>query len=187
MIAADIKDIDKAEEAVKKGVGSVQLQWGSFSKEDTKKITSELQALAELSRFPPLFIGTDYEGGSVYVPTTLGLLELPTNMMLGAADDANKTSILFYLAGEELMSAGINAAYGPVLDINTNPENPIIGIRSLGSDPYRTARLGAAIIDGFKAAGVFTAAKHFPGHGAADKDTHKDMPVINMLIYHITI
>jgi beta-N-acetylhexosaminidase len=122
----------------------------------------------------------DYEGGSVYTPITLGLLELPTNMMLGAAADENNTATLFYLAGKELKRAGINMAFGPVLDINTNPKNPIIGIRSLGSDPLEASRLGGAIINGLKAAGVIAVAKHFPGHGAASQDSHKTLPEISI-------
>jgi len=178
IVAADASDFSAATAAVRAGLGGVQLQWGSFSLEDTRKLTGTLQAGAAAAGFPPLFISVDYEGGSVYAPTTLGLLELPTNMMLGAADDENNTATLFYLAGKELKRAGINMALGPVLDINTNPKNPIIGIRSLGSDPASAARLGGAIINGLKAAGVIAVAKHFPGHGAASEDSHKTLPEI---------
>ncbi|MCM2267291.1 MAG: glycoside hydrolase family 3 protein [Elusimicrobiales bacterium] len=173
--AADAADISTVTAAVKAGLGGVQLQWGSYSLEDTRRLTAALQ---EAAPGAPLFIAVDYEGGSVYVPTTLGLLELPTNMMLGAAADENNTATLFYLAGKELRRAGINLAFGPVLDVNTNPKNPIIGIRSLGSDPEQAARLGGAIINGLKAAGVVAVAKHFPGHGAAAQDSHKTLPEI---------
>lgn len=178
IVSADAADISAAAAAAGAGLGGVQLQWGSYSLEETREITEILQEKARTAGSPPLFIAADYEGGSVYVPTTLGLLELPTNMMLGAADDENNTATLFYLAGRELKRAGINMAFGPVLDINTNPKNPIIGIRSLGSDPAKTARLGAAIINGFKAAGVIAVAKHFPGHGAASEDSHRTLPEI---------
>lgn len=181
IIAADSSDIAAATAAAKAGLGGVQLQWGSYSLEDTRALTASLQeAAAGSAQGTPLFIAVDYEGGSVYVPTTLGLLELPTNMMLGAADDENNTATLFYLAGKELRRAGINLAFGPVLDINTNPRNPIIGIRSLGSDPAAASRLGGAIINGLRAAGVIAVGKHFPGHGAADLDTHKTMPEIRL-------
>ena len=180
VVSADAADISKATAAARAGLGGVQLQWGSYSLEDTQKLTAKLQEEAAAAGTPPLFIAVDYEGGSVYVPTTLGLLELPTNMMLGAADDENGTASLFYLAGKELRRAGINMAFGPVLDINTNPKNPIIGIRSLGSDPAAASRLGGAIINGLKAAGVIAVAKHFPGHGAAEKDSHKTLPEISI-------
>ena len=175
MTAADASGLAAARRDVGAGLGGVQLQWGSYSLEATRRLTETLQAGASV----PLFIGVDYEGGSVYVPTTLGLLELPTNMMLGAADDENNTATLFYLAGKELRRAGINMAFGPVLDVNSNPRNPIIGIRSFGSDPAEAARLGGAVISGFKASGIIAVAKHFPGHGAASQDSHKTLPEID--------
>ncbi|OGR41889.1 MAG: hypothetical protein A2X35_11300 [Elusimicrobia bacterium GWA2_61_42] len=178
IVSADAADISAATAAARAGLGGVQLQWGSYSLEETRRLTETLQASA--TGYPPLFIAVDYEGGSVYVPTTLGLLELPTNMMLGAAADENNTATLFYLAGKELRRAGINMAFGPVLDINTNPKNPIIGIRSLGSDPLAASRLGNAIINGLKAAEVIPVAKHFPGHGAASQDSHKTLPEISV-------
>ena len=181
MVSAEAADVSTAAAAARAGLGGVQLQWGSYSLEETRKLTEKLQAEASASPSgTPLFISVDYEGGSVYVPTTLGLLELPTNMMLGAAADENNTATLFYLAGKELKRAGINMALGPVLDINTNPKNPIIGIRSLGSDPAQAARLGGAIINGLKAAGVIAVGKHFPGHGAALQDSHKTLPEISL-------
>ncbi|OGR66352.1 MAG: hypothetical protein A2X30_10535 [Elusimicrobia bacterium GWB2_63_16] len=181
IVSTEASDIAVASAAAASGVGGIQLQWGSYSLEETRKLSETLQAAAARSPLAtPLFIAVDYEGGSVYVPTTLGLLELPTNMMLGAADDENGTASLFYLAGKELRRAGINMAFGPVLDINTNPKNPIIGIRSLGSDPAAASRLGGAIINGLKAAGVIAVAKHFPGHGAAEKDSHKTLPEISI-------
>jgi len=181
IVSADASDISAATAAARTGLGGVQLQWGSYSLEETRRLTETLQAAAAASpAATPLFIAVDYEGGSVYIPTTLGLLELPTNMMLGAAGDENNTATLFYLAGKELRRAGINMAFGPVLDINTNPKNPIIGIRSLGSDPREAARLGGAIINGLRAASVMAVAKHFPGHGAAAQDSHKTLPEINV-------
>lgn len=181
IVSYDSSELKEAEAAARNGVGGIQLEWGSYSLERTRKTTERLQKAAAHSPLgAPLFIAVDYEGGSVYSPTTLGLLELPTNMMLGAANDENDTSILFYLAGKELRRAGINMAFGPVLDVNTNPKNPIIGIRSFGSDPQEAARLGGAVISGFRAAGIVPVAKHFPGHGAAEKDSHKTLPVIDL-------
>lgn len=181
IISAGSDNPARALKAAGAGLGGVQLQWGSYSLEETRRFTERLQAAASSStERTPLFIAVDYEGGSVYVPTTLGLLELPTNMMLGAADDENGTATLFYLAGKELHRAGVNMAFGPVLDVNTNPKNPIIGIRSLGSDPAKASRLGAAIVNGFKAAGVIAVGKHFPGHGAAETDSHKTLPEISV-------
>jgi len=181
MISIDAAEVAKATAAVAQGLGGIQLQWGSYSLEDTRRLTDELQrgALGSGSRIP-LFIATDYEGGSVYVPTTLGLAELPTNMMLGAADDENNTASLFYLAGRELKRAGINMVFGPVLDVNTNPKNPIIGVRAISGTPGLVSKIGSAVLNGFRTGGILAVAKHFPGHGAADTDSHKLLPVINL-------
>jgi len=181
MISIDAAEITGATAPIAQGLGSIQLQWGSYSLEDTRRLTEELQgaALGAGAR-TPLFIAADYEGGSVYAPTTLGLAELPTNMMLGAADDENNTAALFYLAGRELRRAGINMVLGPVLDVNTNPDNPIIGVRAISDGTELVSRIGAAVMNGFRAAGILAAAKHFPGHGAAGQDSHKLLPVIDL-------
>ena len=179
MISIDAAEVAKATGPVAQGLGGIQLQWGSYSLEDTRRLTDKLQQFALQSKARiPLFIATDYEGGSVYAPTTLGLAELPTNMMLGAADDDNNTASLFYLAGRELKRAGINMAFGPVLDVNTDPKNPIIGVRAIGGDPELVSKIGSAVINGFRTGGILTVAKHFPGHGAAEQDSHKLLPVI---------
>ena len=181
MISIDAAEVAKATSPVAQGLGGIQLQWGSYSLEDTRRLTEKLQGIAlQSSSRLPLFIATDYEGGSVYAPTTLGLAELPTNMMLGAADDENNTASLFYLAGRELRRAGINMAFGPVLDVNTNPRNPIIGVRSIGGNSELVSRIGSAIINGFRTSGILAVAKHFPGHGAAEQDSHKLLPVIGL-------
>ncbi|OGR50194.1 MAG: hypothetical protein A2021_00830 [Elusimicrobia bacterium GWF2_52_66] len=180
MISIDAAQVTSAAGAVAAGLGGVQLQWGSYSLEDTRRIADGLQQLALENRLKiPLFIAIDYEGGSVYSPTTLGLLELPTAMMIGAADDERETASLFYLAGKELKRAGVNMAFGPVLDVNIEALNPIIGIRSIGSNPELVSRLGGAVLNGFKASGVTAVAKHFPGHGATRQDSHKTLPVVN--------
>lgn len=179
MISIDAAEAARAAGPVAQGLGGIQLQWGSYSLEDTRRLTAGLQrgALKGGSGIP-LFIAADYEGGSVYAPTTLGLAELPTNMMLGAADDENNTASLFYLAGRELKRAGINMAFGPVLDVNTNPKNPIIGVRAISGNAELVAKIGSAVINGLRAGGILAVAKHFPGHGASEQDSHKLLPVI---------
>ena len=181
MISIDASEVAKAAGPIAQGLGGIQLQWGSYSLEDTRRLTARIQSSAVHSRTGiPLFIAADYEGGSVYAPTTLGLAELPTNMMLGAADDENNTASLFYLAGRELRRAGINMAFGPVLDVNTNPKNPIIGVRAIGGNPELVSKIGAAVINGFRTGGILAVAKHFPGHGAAEQDSHRFLPVIGL-------
>ncbi|MDD2806757.1 MAG: glycoside hydrolase family 3 N-terminal domain-containing protein [Elusimicrobiales bacterium] len=178
MIAVDASELPKAEAPLAAGLGGVQLQRGYYSLEDTRRFTEKLRNSAQKAGAPPLLIAVDYEGGSVYVPTTLGLAELPTNMMLGAAGDENNTASLFYLAGRELRRAGINMVLGPVADVNTNPENPIIGVRAIGDSPDLVSRILAASLNGFRTGGIISAVKHFPGHGAAGQDSHKVLPEI---------
>jgi len=101
-------------------------------------------------------------------------------MMMGASGSEHDCALLFYLAGKELKKAGINMNFAPVLDINTEPENPIIGVRSFGDNAQATARLGAAVIDGLSAAGVAPVVKHFPGHGASNADSHEVIPSIEL-------
>ncbi|MFA5162515.1 MAG: glycoside hydrolase family 3 N-terminal domain-containing protein [Elusimicrobiales bacterium] len=180
MPAADVSRIDRFKDAIERGeIGGILLQWGKFDSEITAEAASRLQSWAAKSPLGrPLLVAVDYEGGPVFSPETLGLPDLPTNMMMGASGSERDCAFLFYLAGQELKKAGINMNFAPVLDINTEPENPIIGVRAFGDNPADAARLGAAVIGGLNAAGVAPVAKHFPGHGAAFADSHKRLPVI---------
>ncbi len=182
MVSADSHKVSRHKRAIESGlVGGVLLQWGSFSIEETKKLTEKLQGWAQKSPAGlPLIIAADYEGGTVFSPATLGLSDLPTNMMLGAARDETDTASLAYLAGAELKRAGIHMNFGPVLDVNTQKKNPVIGVRSISSDPELVAQIGAALINGFKASGIIPVAKHFPGHGASPLDSHKTLPVLGI-------
>jgi len=162
--------------------GGVLIQWGSYSITDTKKLTDKLQSWAARSRCGlPLFIAADYEGGgAVFGPVTLGLAGLPTNMALGAANRPADTAMLFYLAGAQLSKAGINVSFAPVADVNTASKNPAIGTRSFGSYPDRVAEMSAAAVNGLRAAGIIAVAKHFPGQGAAETDSHKTRPTVKL-------
>jgi beta-N-acetylhexosaminidase len=79
----------------------------------------------------------------------------------------------------ELKACGIGCDFAPVVDVDTNPKNPVIGDRSFGDDPERVGRFGAAMIRGLQEAGVVACAKHFPGHGDTDLDSHLDLPVVS--------
>ncbi|MDD4004007.1 MAG: glycoside hydrolase family 3 protein [Elusimicrobiaceae bacterium] len=180
LVSMDYDEAEKYRPLIEKGlVGHVLLQWGNYSLEETRALTERLAAWAGKSPHAvPLLIYADYEGGTVFTPVTLGLTDLPTNMMLGAANDPRATETLFHLAGLEMRRAGIHMSFAPVLDVNTNPKNPIIGVRSFGCDPVRAAELGEAVITGLKSAGVGAVAKHFPGHGDTAVDSHFGLPVI---------
>lgn len=176
-------DVDSAEQlrpAIETGkIGGVLIQWGNYSLEQTEELIAKLQTWAAKSPHKiPLFISIDYEGGTVYTPITLGFDYLPTNMMLSAAADEEGAAAIAYLAGLELRRAGVHINFSPVLDVNNNPDNPIIGVRSFGADPTDVTKMGLALINGFKAAGIMSIVKHFPGHGDTAQDSHYAVPVV---------
>lgn len=124
----------------------------------------------------PLFLSIDQEGGVIKrIP---GGTNLPGQMALGATGDATLAEAAGQLTGEELKALGIQINFAPVLDINSNPDNPIIGIRSFSSDADLVTRLGLATIKGLQQSGVMAAVKHFPGHGDTTVDSHLGMPVL---------
>ncbi len=177
----DIDNVGKYKAAIEQGlIGGVLIQWGNYSLKQTKEIIDRMQGWAAKSPHKiPLLIAIDYEGGTVYTPVTLGFEFLPTNMMIAAANDEALASRLFYLAGTQLKQTGVHINFAPVLDVNTNPLNPIIGVRAFGSKPEVVSRMGLAVIDGLSASGIFPVAKHFPGHGATATDSHYTLPVLN--------
>ena len=81
--------------------------------------------------------------------------------------------------GEQMKRIGVHVNYAPVVDVNNNPGNPVIGYRSFGEDKYKVADLGVAYTKGMQDAGIMACAKHFPGHGDTEVDSHYDLPVIN--------
>ncbi|SDX57206.1 glycoside hydrolase family 3 N-terminal domain-containing protein [Paenibacillus sp. CF384] len=124
----------------------------------------------------PLFLGIDQEGGVIKrIP---GGTNLPGQMALGAARDTSLAEAAGKLTGEELKALGMQLDFAPVLDINSNPDNPIIGMRSFSSDPDLVTRLGLAEIKGLQSSGVIPAVKHFPGHGDTTVDSHLGLPVL---------
>ena len=176
-------DVDSAEifrPVIEGGeVGGVLIQWGNYSLAQTRALIEKLQSWAAKSPHKiPLLISIDYEGGTVYTPITLGFDYLPTNMMLSAAGDEAGAATLAYLAGQELKRAGVHINFSPVLDVNSNPHNPIIGVRSFGSDPANVTKMGISLLNGFKAAGIVSVIKHFPGHGDTSTDSHYEVPVV---------
>ncbi len=177
-------DVDSAElvrPVIEAGhVGGVLIQWGNYSLAQTAELIKKLQTWAQNSPHKiPLLISIDYEGGTVHTPITLGFDYLPTNMMLAAANDEDAAASIAYLAGLELKRAGVHINFSPVLDVNSNPKNPIIGVRSFGADPKQVTRMGMSLIHGFQAAGILSVVKHFPGHGDTAQDSHYNIPVVN--------
>ncbi len=135
--------------------------------------------VAELKRAAgrPLLVSIDQEGGRVArLRAPQGFTELPPMRAVGAADDEELARAVGALLGRELRAVGIEQDYAPVVDVDTNPANPVIGDRSLGRDPERVGRLGAAIAQGLQAEGVAACAKHLPGHGDTSEDSHTQLP-----------
>jgi beta-N-acetylhexosaminidase len=125
----------------------------------------------------PLLLSTDQEHGIVARigrPATL----FPGAMALGAGGSEADARRAARLAGAELAAMGIRQDWAPVADVNVDPANPVIGVRSFGSDPAAVARLVAAQVGGYQAAGVAATAKHFPGHGDTATDSHVGLPVM---------
>ncbi len=182
VVFADVDSADIFRPVIESGkVGGVLIQWGNYSLEQTKELVDKMQGWAQKSPHKiPLLIAIDYEGGTVYTPITLGFDYLPTNMMLAAANDENGAASIAYLAGLELRRAGIHVNFSPVLDVNSNPHNPIIGVRSFGSDPENVTKMGLSLMNGFKAAGIISVVKHFPGHGDTSVDSHYQVPVVKV-------
>lgn len=124
----------------------------------------------------PLLIAIDQEGGNVSrIP---GGTNMPGNMALGATGSKELAYQVGYTIGRELKELGINLNFAPVMDVNINPANQVIGIRSFGDDPRLVAELGVQYARGLQEAGVGAVAKHFPGHGDTDVDSHLGLPSI---------
>lgn len=133
---------------------------------------NELQSQARI----PLLVSIDGEWGA-----SMRFYEyafFPRAMQLGALNDETLLEQTGQAIGEELREIKIFANYAPVVDVNNNPRNPVINVRSFGEDPERVARLGAAFVRGMQRAGVSGSAKHFPGHGDTDVDSHLGLPVL---------
>ncbi|MER3554715.1 MAG: beta-N-acetylhexosaminidase, partial [Meiothermus sp.] len=126
---------------------------------------------------PECLISIDQEGGAVQ--RTTDLPEAPSAMALGATDDPALAQAVGGAVGRSLIALGINWNFAPVLDVNTNPRNPVIGDRSFGSDPAKVAALGLAWARGLEAEGVMACVKHFPGHGDTHLDSHLDLPSVS--------
>lgn len=150
------------------------------SPEQLRALTNSIQASASGSRQGlPVAIAIDQEGGIVVrMDEASGYAHFPGNMALGAADDATLTYRAARVMAAEMRAVGINWNYAPVLDVNNNPANPVIGVRSYGADPSLVSRHGVAAVLGYQAGGVAACGKHFPGHGDTAVDSHLALPVI---------
>jgi len=173
--AAGLVAPDWLRREVSDGLGGVVL----FSRNvrDRKQL-AELTAAIHGERADVL-IGIDEEGGDVTRLEAAEGSSYPGNLALGAADDVELTERVAASIGAELAAVGVNFDLAPVADVNTNPRNPVIGVRSFGSDPELVARHVGAFVTGLQREGVVACAKHFPGHGATDADSHLELPTVS--------
>ncbi|MEV4622071.1 glycoside hydrolase family 3 protein [Asanoa sp. NPDC049573] len=125
-----------------------------------------------------VLVAIDEEAGDVTRIESRAGSSRPGNLALGAVDDIALTEEVARDLGRELAAAGVNLDYAPDADVNNNPDNPVIGVRSFGADPALVARHTGAWVTGLQAAGVAACAKHFPGHGDTAVDSHHDLPHI---------
>jgi beta-N-acetylhexosaminidase len=125
---------------------------------------------------PDVLIAVDEEGGDVTRLEASAGSSFPGNHALGAVDDVELTSRVAAAIGGELAAAGVNLDLAPVADVIVDPANPIVGVRSFGSDPDLVARHVAAFVQGLQGVGVAACAKHFPGHGETAADSHLELP-----------
>lgn len=167
---------DKVSELVKKyNIGGICVFQGSPVKQ--ADIINKLQAQAKT----PILMCIDAEWG-VGMRMIDSILPLPRQMMLGAMQDASVVYQYGKLVGEQCKRVGLQVNYAPVVDVNNNPNNPVINDRSFGEDKYKVANYGIQYMKGMQDAGVMACAKHFPGHGDVDVDSHYDLPVINKTV-----
>jgi len=148
-------------------------------------LNKDLQSAASANNQPPLLIAVDQEGGRVMrLPKHLGT-GFSGNMAIGATTDkygtyfATQSGIII---GKELAALGINVNFAPTVDVNVNPENPVINVRSFGEFPQLVAELGLAQANAMQAQGVIVALKHFPGHGNTSVDSHTGLPRVDHTI-----
>ena len=153
-------------------IGGVCLFQGSPVKQAT--VLNTLQAMAKT----PILMCIDAEWG-VGMRMTDSVLPLPKQMMLGAMKDAAIVYKYGQIVAEQCKRTGIQVNYAPVVDVNNNPNNPVINDRSFGEDKYKVAQFGIQYMKGMQDLGVMACAKHFPGHGDVAVDSHYDLPVIN--------
>ncbi len=142
-----------------------------------RQLTAVLQQTAAESGQPPLLLAADQEGGQL-MGLGNGLTPFPGNMALGATGSLDLAYAVGHAIGLECAALGINMNYAPSCDVNSNPQNPVIGVRSFGEDANMVADFAATITRGMQDAGIFTVPKHFPGHGDTQSDSHHGIPVL---------
>ncbi|WUH91083.1 glycoside hydrolase family 3 protein [Streptomyces sp. NBC_00433] len=158
------------------GLGAVALFARNIeSPEQLAALTAQLRAVR-----PDVLVAADEEGGDVTRLEARGGSSFPGNLALGAVDDVKLTRAVAAELGRRLAECGVNLNWAPSADVNSDPGNPVIGVRSFGADPDLVARNTAAYVEGLQSAGVAACVKHFPGHGDTATDSHHALPRIDV-------
>ena len=167
-------------------VGGVVLMGRNIQPPGQMKATiDDLQNRAKAEGLPPLFVAVDQEGGRVQRLGPPHYVKRPTAREIGQSSP-ELARVAAQEIGAELRELGFNWDFAPVLDVDSNPQNPVIGDRSYGIDPEKVAALGVAAMRGFQEdAGVLACGKHFPGHGDTDTDSHFALPRITHDLAHL--
>lgn len=169
----------EVEEAIREyNIGGICLFQGGPVKQ--AMLVNRFQQMAKT----PIMVTIDAENGvGMRMDSVQGL---PRQMMMGAVQDPSLIYEYGRVVGEQCKRIGIQVNYAPVVDVNNNPNNPVINDRSFGEDKYKVAEYGVAYMKGMQDVGVMGCAKHFPGHGDVDVDSHLDLPVINKSMGELT-
>ncbi|HEY2810482.1 MAG TPA: beta-N-acetylhexosaminidase [Rhabdochlamydiaceae bacterium] len=160
--------------------GIIYYEWanGLKSPEHVQNLSNGLQQLAQDNPLAiPLFIAIDQEGGRV-TRLKSGFTVFPGNAVMGAFNDPGLAAQCAYVMGKEMRAVGINVNFAPVVDVHSNPQNPVMGSRVYSGCPQSVATLAQGAIKGYREAGIVSCLKHFPGHGDASCDSHLDLPVV---------
>jgi len=154
--------------------GVILFRRNLLNPEQILRLTTFLQ---ETVSDPPLFVAVDEEGGRVRrLPDPF--THFPSARILGRSRSPQLAAACASVIAREMRTVGLNFNFAPVLDVDTRPENPVIGDRSFGGDPELVASLGLATLEGFRREGVLGLVKHFPGHGDTSEDSHLTLPVV---------
>lgn len=183
-VSTESAEFDRLAELVDLGIGGVSISVGL-----PHSYAARLNALQRRAEVP-LLVASDFEsggpgmrlGGVYALPSLLALgggTELPPTMAFGAIGEERFARRAGLITGREARAVGVHLTFAPVMDVNSDPANPIINTRSFGEDPALVGRLGAAFVHGAREAGLLTTAKHFPGHGDTRTDSHLELPVLD--------
>lgn len=166
---------DWALRLVEEGLGGIALFGANIvSPDQVARLTATLR-----SARPDVIVATDEEGGDVTRLCYAQGSPYPGNAALGIVDDVAVTEEVYAAIGAQLAAVGVTLDMAPAVDVNSSDDNPTIGTRSFGTDPAKVSVHAAAAVTGLQRAGISACAKHFPGHGATEDDSHTDLPTVD--------